>query len=117
MGNTTDAHCYSCGYDEIVTLGAGMSNFQTFAEWPVYCKECQAITSANMRSTPIRCGSCGGTNVMAYGNGNLVQGGMRVVEQWQELTLTDGDYFCPSCEAFTLKFGTSAKGDRKIFFD
>lgn len=40
MGISTDAHCFACGYDTFLMLGAGMENHTTYEAWPVTCKDC-----------------------------------------------------------------------------
>jgi hypothetical protein len=59
MGSSTDAHCYSCGYDVFLMLGGGMANHTTFAAWPVTCENCNGVTTANFKLFPLACLKCG----------------------------------------------------------
>jgi hypothetical protein len=49
VGTSTDAHCFACGYDTFLMLGGGMANHTTHAAWPVSCKVCSSITTANFK--------------------------------------------------------------------
>ena len=117
MGTSTDAHCLACGYDAFLILGAGMLNFQTDAAWPVRCKRCAAIMTANFRQAPITCEGCESQDVVPASNRGEWKGDGKVIEAWDELALTDGHYRCPKCDKFELRFGTNQGGHNKIMWD
>jgi hypothetical protein len=97
MGSSVNAEC-DCGYhEEDLLIGGGMMNFMSFCGFPVYCKSCQSL------------------EVLAYDDQSLSKGkGKNVVADWnmierlgRKLVLTDGKYFCPSCQKFGLSFRES----------
>lgn len=98
-------------------LGAGMSDHTWYAAWPVYCKECSAVTTANFKKLPLICEGCQSKNVVPFSDHSLWKGDGQEHEQWTDLTLTDGHYRCPKCNAFELRFGTNAAGHEEIMFD
>ena len=110
MGTSTDAHCYSCGYDVFLMLGGGRANHTTYAAWPVSCTRCSAVTTANFKNLPPRCMECGSSDVSAFDNPKLWKGDGAPRQRWGGLELTDGHYRCPLCDAFELRFGTNANG-------
>jgi len=105
MGTSTDAHCYACGYKTFLMLGGGLANHTTYAAWPVSCKVCSAVTTANFKQSPLVCEACGGADVIPLTDPAIRKGGSEVVEGWGDLTLTDGEYKCPRCGEFALRFG------------
>ncbi len=119
MGKSTDAHCFECGYDTQLFLGAGMLNHDTYAAWPVKCNECLEVSTANYISEPLICSKCQSTNVIPYTDENLWlgDGDNDSLLQWGGLILTDGHYCFPRCRKYELKFGTNAGKHQKIFFD
>ena len=117
MGTSTDAHCFACGYDTFLTLGAGRANHLTHAAWPVSCKDCAAITTANFKQKPLNCQECRSGNVVPMTDRGQWQGDGKNNERWGELTLTDGHYLCPKCGAFELRFGTDECQHGRILFD
>jgi hypothetical protein len=117
MGTSTDAHCFACGYDAFLRLGGGMSNHTWYAAWPISCRKCSAITTANYKRSPLVCESCESTNVAPITDPAIWKGDGETVEQWAELTLTDCEYRCPRCGEFALRFGTNASGHGQILWD
>ena len=116
MGASTDAHCFACGYDTFLMLGGGMAD-STFAAWPVVCKECSAVTTANFEQAPLICQKCQSSNVTPMTDPHEWKGDGEVIENWGELSLTDGHYRCPKCDQFSLRFGTDAGGHGTIMWD
>jgi hypothetical protein len=110
MGTSTDAHCFACGYDAFLRLGGGMANHTWYAAWSVSWRKCSAITTANYKQSPLVCESCESTEVVPMADPAVRKGGGKAVERWGELTLTDGEYRCPRCGEFSLRFGTNAGG-------
>jgi hypothetical protein len=74
MGMVVTARCVGCEYAETLTLGAGMANHATFAAWPVHCRDCEAVSTANMKVTPVVCQACKGSQVTSYMDANLGYG-------------------------------------------
>jgi hypothetical protein len=117
LGISTDAHCFACGYDTFLILGAGMLNFTTHAAWPVSCKVCSAITTANFKQTPLVCGACDSTNVAPMTDPHEWNGDGEIIERWDDLTLTSGHYRCPKCDKLALRFGTNEAGHQTVLWD
>jgi DNA-directed RNA polymerase subunit RPC12/RpoP len=118
MGTSIDAHCYSCGNDSFLRLGGGMRSYETYAAWPVSCNRCRAITTANFKESPLTCNQCGSRGVVAVSDPAIWKGGTdRILETWGELKLYDGEYKCPRCDEFALRFGTDTGGHGKMFWD
>lgn len=117
MGTSTDAHCFSCGYDVFLMLGGGMANHETYAAWPISCKDCAAITTANFRATPLICEKCDGQNVVPVTDRHEWKGDGKESTMWGVLRLTDGHYRCPKCGAFALRFGTDHSGHGHMSWD
>ncbi len=112
MGSTVDAKCI-CGFqNDNLRIGGGMMNSQSVCHFPVYCKICQSLVTANLLSKTPECSKCKSIEVLAYDNQTLrKQTGKNVVASWnaggklgRKLILTDGKYFCPSCQKFSLIF-------------
>ncbi len=117
MGSSSDAHCFSCGYDTSLFLGAGRANFTTYAAWPVSCSVCAAVTTANFKQTPLACEKCHATDVLPFTDRSIWNGDGEETEMWSELRLTNDHYRCPKCSKFELRFGTNAGGHNLIDFD
>jgi hypothetical protein len=117
LGTSTDAHCFACGYDTFLILGAGMMNFTTNASWPVSCKVCSAITTANFEQTPLACEACNSTNVGQMTDPHEWNGDGDVITSWGDLTLTSGHYRCPKCDKLELRFGTNEAGHQIVLWD
>lgn len=116
MGTTTDAHCFACGYDTFLSLGGGMTD-PTYAAWPVSCRTCAAVTTADFEHIPLSCEECKGGDVTPPTDRQWWKGDGHVFESWGELTLTSGHYRCPRCGEFELRFGTNVGGHREIMWD
>lgn len=41
-----------------------MESFKVFAAWPVACKDCSAVTTANFKESPLICQACESINVV-----------------------------------------------------
>ena len=117
MGTSTDAHCFSCGYDTFLMLGGGRQNHTTYAAWPVSCKTCAAITTANFLETPLICGRCNGAHVVPVTASTEWRGDGEEATRWRDLSLTDGHYRCPKCALFELRFGTDKGGHGRMMWD
>jgi hypothetical protein len=117
VGHSSDAHCYACGYDTWLRLGAGMSNHAIYAAWPVSCKACSAVTTANFKKTPLTCERCQSPDVLPFTDPSLWKGDGNERDRWGDLALADGHYRCPKCLAFELRFGTNAGLHDLMSFD
>lgn len=117
MGTSTDAHCFACGYDTFLMLGGGRANHTTYAAWPVSCKVCSAVTTANFKQSPLVCQKCQSSNVTPMTDPQEWKGDGKVIENWGTLTLTDGYYRCPKCGEFELRFGTNVGGHGMRMWD
>lgn len=111
MGSSTDAHCYNCGYDVYLSIGGGMFSYLEKTDWPIHCFECKTITSTNIRISPLTCTNCKSTNVKEVQDKELYagDGNYSAITCW-ERQLTDGNYKCPKCNKFTLRYGTDYIG-------
>lgn len=85
------------------------------------CKECQCVSNLDIHAAELSCQHCGSSAVVPFGSPPAVgELGPRVVFQcWpcerftpEQLTLTDGTYFCPTCQKYTARFR-----DAEIFWD
>lgn len=111
MGSSVNAQC-KCGYEAELLIGGGMNNFTTFCSFPVFCKNCQQLQSANLLDKYPNCPRCQSREIVAYDENELQQTpGENIVTSWnisdelgRILQLTDGEYFCPSCKEFSLRF-------------
>lgn len=121
VGTTIDAHCFACGYDTFLRLGGGMADHLTYAAWPVSCKTCKAITTANFKQPPLICQECRSGDVIPPADPRWWKGDGDVVESWGvgrgALTLTNGHYGCPRCGEFEMRFGTNAGGHPMVMWD
>jgi len=117
VGSSIDAHCFACGYDTFMWLGGGMESFKVFAAWPVACKHCSAVTTANFKQSPLICQACESIGVVKMTDPHEWNGDGKVIENWFDLTLTDGHYRCPKCDKFELRFGTNVGGHDKVMWD
>jgi Zn finger protein HypA/HybF involved in hydrogenase expression len=120
-------------------LGGGLANHATYAAWPVTCRVCAAITTANFKQLPLVCERCESRDVIPLTEPQVWKGDGNLIETWRmvwgstagplipssaqmrlnstHLTLTDGHYRCPKCGEFELRFGTNAGGHRKVDWD
>ncbi len=104
MGTSTIARCTTCDYEASLRLGGGMVDHMTYAAWPVSCRRCPAITTANFKASPLACVKCGTADVTPMNDVSLWQGDGRPVLTWDDLTLSDGHHRCPKGDSFTLRF-------------
>ena len=113
MGQVTLVSCKSCSYFKHVRIGGSMASWSKNSSWPVYCDDCQTMTSTNLQSLPLACEHCDSASVTKYDEHNLVIGGTRALVSWFSDQITDGLYFCPRCEKHELAFSQSSL----MFFD
>lgn len=98
-----------------------MANHATYAAWPVSCKMCAAVTTANFKQSPLTCQACKSHDVTPAADHQWWKGDGNVIESWgigrDALTLTNGHYRCPKCGEFELRFGTNAGGHAIMMWD
>ena len=115
MGVLVQSYCRECGLGNEISIGGGMLNHKTVAYFPCYCTSCEISILANMFLHPQSCSYCGEL-IKTYLDSSLSKGnGQHNIVTWNmvnypregdvtELSLDDGDYFCPHCKAFGLNF-------------
>lgn len=111
MGSLVNARC-TCGYaHQDIMIGGGFLDFQTSCSFPVLCKKCQKLVTANLLDKHPACPHCKSIDVVPYDQKELVKVlGKNIVASWyvekigRDLELTDGRYYCPSCREYNLTF-------------
>jgi Zn finger protein HypA/HybF involved in hydrogenase expression len=111
MGSSVYAKC-PCGFVDEFSIGGGMRDFQERCAFPSLCAKCGRMVEANLLGAPPRCPKCRSTSVTPYDDDSLVGvKGQYEVAGWnmeeelgRQLSLTDGTYRCPKCNALTLRF-------------
>lgn len=104
MGTSASAQCSACGYSTFLQLGGGRRNFRQYAAWPVHCRKCKEIETANFLQSPLICKTCGSSDVTPVSDPILWMGDGDRHISWQDLVLTTGHYRCPKCDGFSLRF-------------
>lgn len=102
-----------------------MANHTTYTAWPVSCKVCAGVTTANFKQSPLICQICKSSDVTPPTDPGWWNGDGNVIESWpmsrrmggDALTLTNGHYRCPKCGEFELRFGTNAGGHALVMSD
>ncbi|YBW37771.1 hypothetical protein ACMYR2_0261 [Nitrobacter sp. TKz-YC01] len=88
------------------------------AAWPVYCKLCDEITTANHKQMPLTCNECNTTDVIPIDDPSVWLGDNEgISEMWGRLRLMDGHYRCPKCGRFEVRFGKNAGGHSILSWD
>lgn len=111
MGGSVVAKC-PCGYEGGSLVGGGMMTFMTTCYFPAYCENCRELVQINVFAKRLRCPKCRRAKVTPYddpalcaGNGDREVAGWNVSERLgRDLRLHDGEYLCPACGEFTLRF-------------
>ncbi len=111
MGSSVTAQC-QCGFARAFRIGGGMSTFTTLCRFPALCRTCQAIVSVNLYEKPLQCPECKGADVVPYYDTDLcAERGDTIAASWavdgmdwNRCALTDGRYYCPSCQSYGLSF-------------
>ncbi|RJX28716.1 MAG: hypothetical protein C4525_15850 [Desulfarculus sp.] len=111
-GSLIKAAC-PCGFHtEVMAIFGGFVNFKTYCGFPVYCPDCATLAVANLYAEEVSCAGCPGSAAVPYDHPSLIgRPGDKVVASWntaarlgRALKLTDGEYLCPVCKKFTLRF-------------
>lgn len=115
MGEVVSATC-SCGFTKKeMPLGSGLMEYTPFCNFPHFCSKCKLFFEANLYDD-ICCPECSSKNVVAYDNKKAYkQLGKRSEFVWahkgSDLILTNGKYYCPSCNKFELVFSSWGNWD------
>ena len=84
-----------------------------YSLFPFLCASCKGVTSLDIHARALACGHCGGASVTPYGSAPAVgEIGPTVVFACgpcdafsvDQLTITDGTYWCPTCRQHTARF-------------
>lgn len=84
-----------------------------YSLFPFFCTECEAASSLDIHAARLACDRCGSGSVLPYGSPPAVgETGSTVVFACspcdgfsaEQLTLTDGTYWCPTCRRHTARF-------------
>lgn len=114
MGSTVAAEC-PCGYQKpIIKIGGGLMSFTFLCCFPIHCSKCEDLVEGNVLEEPLTCPECESLDVKAYDHPELCkeEGNIRVAtwllsrsdEPRRDIFLTDGEYYCPHCKEYTLRF-------------
>ena len=115
MGSLVQSSCRECGLEQEIRIGGGMLNHKTVADFPCCCPGCSNLITANMFLNPQSCADCG-EEIQTYLDPSLSSGnGQHKICIWNmlnfphsggstELYLDDGDYLCPHCKTFGMRF-------------
>ena len=114
MGSSVRAKC-ECGFQEDFLIGGGMATFKTHCLFPCLCRNCKTIVSSNLLQKPPICPDCESKSITPYDHSELCERkGTKVVAYWRlgttrdkRVILTDGAYYCPSCDSYRLNFEDS----------
>jgi hypothetical protein len=114
MGLEVMATC-DCGVNTFIMVGGGMRDFTTTCYFPCLCEACQGLVQFNLLDQDKRCPQCQGKRIIPYDDpGLLGTPGLKIVAEWRmqdqlgrDLQLTDGQYKCPRCNKYTLRFEES----------
>jgi hypothetical protein len=81
--------------------------------FPFLCTACETVSCLDIHAELLACDDCGATSVVPYGSPPAVGelGSNVVFACWpcerftaDQLTLTDGTYWCPTCRNYTARF-------------
>lgn len=119
-GSIVKAKCDGCGYDSgRLFLFGGRGNFKTVCTFPAYCPNRKSLVLVNLLAEPLESPACPGQTPVPYTDPQMIQKpGTKIVVSWnlpehkdKQVKLTDGDYFCPSCQKYHLHFKQSGHWD------
>jgi hypothetical protein len=84
-----------------------------YSLFPFLCTSCHTTSSLDIYADTLACTHCGSATVVPYGEkpalgeqGRIVIFAASPTEQFtaEQLTLTDGTYWCPTCRRHTARF-------------
>lgn len=121
MGSIHKFSC-KCGFEEDVTIGGGMRNFNQQSFFPHYCENC-GLVEVNIAKDPgyqPACPKCMNPNIPEYGSHELQDpvntdsdGTNHSVRLWGDYGMQEKGNLCPVCKHFTLLM----KSMPEILFD
>ncbi len=104
MGSQVLAICI-CGVNKTILIGGGKLNFQKINYFPAYCPSCLELVQVNLWDKKLTCPECHINDVIPYNNSILIgEKGSKTVTRSFGYELTNGTYFCSSCECMNLRF-------------
>ena len=119
-GSIVTAKCDVCGYDSgRLFIFGGKANFKTVCKFPAYCVNKKTLVLVNLMADKLESQACPGQIPVPYTDPQMVQNpGTKTIASWNlpepkntQIRLTDGDYFCPNCGKFYLRFRHSGLWD------
>lgn len=81
-----------------------MDNSDTCFAYPCYCTVCNSLVNANMLDRPLFCPKCSTSDLIPYDDLKLNPVGNKQVGGDRVSRLKDGQYFCPGCKCWSLRF-------------
>ncbi len=104
MGQRIKAYC-KCGFGSNIKIGGGRIDFKTTNYFPCYCENCVQLIEVNLKKDPLTCPNCNDGNILPYNHSQLIgENGDYIIARTFEMSITNGYYYCPKCESFSLQF-------------
>lgn len=106
VGHIISASC-QCGYSvPAISIGGSRANFLTCCLHPALCEECKQIVVVNLKAEEISCPNGCLEQPRTYFNSTKLQRvpGIGCVSDWAGHALNTGNYLCPSCNRYSLRF-------------
>lgn len=127
MGHILEIHCSNCGLDEALGedgsdslyIGNGMMDYEILAKEhpdklidgmadltrePHYCSSCEIIFANELGDDPVSCPKCKSSEHVHSYNSTGTCETEPPLTKYGEPDLTKGNYYCPRCKTFSLKF-------------
>lgn len=139
MGMMLDYHCENCGFSSInedeepefentLFVGFGMRDeellkekfphadegliFRVAGRQPHYCSNCQLLFVNGLGEDPVVCPQCHSeAQVHSYNSPEAMGKDKGEVESDEEVSLTEGKFYCPKCKTISLEFTASGLWD------
>ena len=104
MGLQVIAIC-ECGVNAKISVGSGRLNYKEIEYFPGYCKNCNEVIQINLKDEFSFCKSCSRDIAIPYNDPELIGNiGQEIVSRSFGNVITDGTYYCPSCNNMSLRF-------------
>ncbi len=127
MGHFYEIHCSNCGLNKVIgeedsdflVVGNGMMDYEILlrehpdkaidgvgdpTRTPHYCVECGVVFANEIGDNPVNCPKCkSGKHVHSYHSKEACSTAQPLTE-YGDPDLTEGNYYCPRCKTFSLKF-------------
>lgn len=111
MGSIHTAYC-KCGFEERVTVGGGMSDFQKESFFPFFCVDCGLISvniALKKNQNKPCCPKCGAKKIHQYGKSpasvlEIHDESDTPALQWSQYQANPHGNICPACKRMTLVF-------------